>query len=147
MKVKSVNKDKDKEEKVLPKFNIGDKVKVKTLDVNHHYGIYLNPKMLVHSNQEFEIEAYTWYGEGSLIEKGDGYSYSLKGIDYWNWSSDMLEKADNILRFPELPKADINTQTVTFGNIKTTTGTIPFKEEKNSSIDYKLNFNVKPLKF
>lgn len=133
--LESVSIDKDKEEKVLPKFNIGDKVKVKTLDVNHRYDLYLNPNMLAYSNQEFEIEkCYNW-------------GYSLKGIDYWTWSSDMLEKVDNILLPPELPKADINTQTVIFGNIKAVTDTIPFKEEKDSSVDYKLNFTVSILDF
>lgn len=56
-------------------------------------------------------------------------------------------KADSILLPPKLAKTDINTQTVTFGNIKTTTGTISFEEEKDSNIDYKLNFTVNSLDF
>jgi len=174
--LESVNEDKTKKEEVLPpKFNIGDKVKIKILDKNHHYGVYLNPEMLRYCDQEFEIRDYI-RNTGLRDEKCDGYKYSLKGIGVWVWSSDMLEKSedeakktiselrdlsvmqkisaetnhiDTILLPPKLAKTDINTQTVTFGNIKTTTGTISFEEEKEKIFEetYKLNFNVKPLKF
>lgn len=166
----SVSKAKDKKEEIPPKFNTGDKVKVKTLDKDHRYGIYLNPDMLKYSNQEFIIADCRSKYATIRNEECDGYSYFLVGVYGWIWSSDMLEKSENktkheldtapwtasesrdlsvmqkipaetnhidtILLPPKLAKVDINTQTITFGNIKTIIDT-----------NYKLNFNVKPLKF
>lgn len=146
--LESANEDETKKEEVLPpKFNIGEKVKIKMLDLHRHYGVYLSSDMLQYCGQEFVIVNHR--RETKLQnEKCDGYVYSLKNIYGWVWSSDMLEKIDSIVLLPpELPKTDINTQTVTFGNIKTTTGTVSFKEEKDSSIDYKLNFTVDSLDF
>lgn len=185
--LESANKDEIKKEEVLPpKFNIGDKVKIKMLDLHCHYGVYLSSDMLQYCGQEFVIRNHR--RETKLQnEKCDGYVYSLKNIYFWVWSSDMLEKCENTtkheldtapwttseprdlsvmqkesvelydaIKTNSIPlssissEADIITQTITLGNIKATisgASTIPLEEEKDSSVDYKLNFTVNSLDF
>lgn len=133
-----VSNDKDKKEKRNPpKFNIGDKVKVKILDQHHTYGVHLNCGMLRYSGQEFEIKSYN-RGIALRTEKCDGYVYSLKGTNDWAWSSDMLEdwawSSDMLEKCENTTKHELDTAPWT-------------TEEKDSSVDYKLNFTVNSLDF
>lgn len=179
--LESVSKIEDKKEDVSPrKFNIGNKVKVKTLNKEDSYGVYLNTNMLQYCGKEFVIVDFQEMLGGSNV-KCDGYRYSLNGITNWVWTSDMLAKSEDdtedalgitlgephdlsvmqkeyvelydtikdgsIFSPLESTKADTNTQIDTFKNIKTTTAPISFEEEKDSNVDYKLNFTVASLDF
>lgn len=81
-----------------PKFKVGDKVKIlpRIGSKNDYPGCYLD-EMLQYVNTIHIIETVKFFNnKRDYIFAYDGYSYTLKGIDDYIWTSPMLEKVSEL---------------------------------------------------